>query len=193
MSGSLTNWEYKPMIKIEEFLSMMDEDFQHPFAEMKSKQLFKGQPVVLGDLTKQDFQTYIRERIKFMRNYSQNWLTLLLQYATRGYQNPCLINMEEFDEFPSESYLAKMDELIDSLFPPADDSTEPMSRSRRKEMEMKTNSSLNLNTLLEEQDDSEQLWVGVTFARPGRHTYLVNYLSDIDASLNQLENAHSGA
>jgi hypothetical protein len=36
-AGSLNLWQYQPMMKIEDYLMMMDKDFVHPFDEMKEK------------------------------------------------------------------------------------------------------------------------------------------------------------
>ena len=38
LAGTLTDWQYVPMIKIEEFLIRMDPDYEHPFDSLMRKE-----------------------------------------------------------------------------------------------------------------------------------------------------------
>lgn len=36
LTGSMTNWQYVPMMKIEEFLLILDPEYEHPFKKLKN-------------------------------------------------------------------------------------------------------------------------------------------------------------
>ena len=86
---------------------MMDPNFVDPFDDMKENKSLTENQKTIYDMSKYDLKVYIRNRLRMLSNYNQNWLTMLIQNCTRDYKNPCLINLNEFDNFPSEAYLEK--------------------------------------------------------------------------------------
>ena len=115
-AGTMNNWEYSPMVKIEEFLMMMDPNFVEPFTQMKANSEINETLTKLEELSRFEMKAYIRNRMKMVRNYKQNWLVLLLKTCDR-FKNPCLLNLAEFDNFPSPEYIEKEEIILKAMFP----------------------------------------------------------------------------
>lgn len=161
--GSLTNWEYKPMMKIEEFLAMMDPDHVEPLDDMVKRRVFSSTSKGLQDLGKYEYLTYVREYIQFRQYYLKDWLSHLMRTATRGYKNPCLLNVNEFDSYPTHQQLRNEEQLAESAFPVEEekDVSKLNSNKNKKKMQQDKNqkkepeNSQDINKMLRDMTDHE--------------------------------------
>ena len=62
------------MLKIEELLMMMDPNFIDPFDDMKENKSLTDNQKTIKDMSKYDLKVYIRNRLRMLRSYTQNWL-----------------------------------------------------------------------------------------------------------------------
>ena len=84
------------------------------------------------------------------------------------YKNPCFVNLTEFDNYPEQRHLQIYDDAMSQAWPTAPAAGSSASRKN----------VANINEMLSKMKDADDLYVGVTIARPGRHTYIVKYRDD---------------
>lgn len=68
-------------------------------------------PEKLAGLDPRELRGYVQHRFRMLKNMQQNWSQILMNRCMR-YKNPCFINLAEFDDFPSQSYLSRYEELV---------------------------------------------------------------------------------
>lgn len=85
------------------------------------------------------------------------------------YKNPSFVNLDEFDDFPSKEHLSKYDDLVAEVFP-----VDQPAHAKKH--------TANLNETVKRMHGGDELYVGVTIARPGRHTYIVKYDDKVETA-----------
>ena len=164
LAGSLNNWQYAPMYKIEDFVAMLDRRYEDPIKALIDRGELRDNLEGEAQMSKMDLQKYLRVRLKMEQEYKRDWLSILMNRCSR-YKAPYFINFAEFEEYPPG--------------PPAE-------YDERKTFDLLANEALRQNPKLpayteflnltdEDKDPENQLWVGVALSRPGRHTYIVKY------------------
>lgn len=126
-------------------------------------------PEKLTGLDPRELRGYVQHRFKLLKTMQQNWSHTLMNRCLR-YKNPCFINLTEFDEFPTQSYLSRYEDVLSKAW----NQDAGGNLSTRKNVG-------DINELLRSLPDGDDLYVGVTLARPGRHTYVVKYADLPDA------------
>ena len=77
MAGTLNNWTYTPMFKIEEFIMMLDRNFKEPFDELKESGAISQTAGSIAELEVQELAHYVRHRTKMVKNYRKNFMRIL--------------------------------------------------------------------------------------------------------------------
>lgn len=123
---------------------------------------------------------YIRYRIELRKLYTQNWLGIM-HSSCLNYKNPCLLNTEHFQSFFSTKDNSKEKASLEESLATAnkEDYIENhlLEQLRRKRLGQDL---LEIAKTLKEyehlqMEDTQQIWVGVAMAKPGKNTYLVKY------------------
>ena len=65
-AGSLNLWQYQPMMKIEDYLAMMDNEFVHPLEEMKEKLMISSSLKSVEQLSKVELKLFVKKRVKLL-------------------------------------------------------------------------------------------------------------------------------
>ena len=66
-AGSLNNWQYAPMYKIEDFLMMLDSGFTDPLQDMLDNGLISTEEVTKLDA--RELKPYVAHRFRMLKNY----------------------------------------------------------------------------------------------------------------------------
>ena len=66
-AGSLNNWQYAPMYKIEDFLMMLDSGFVDPLQDMLDNGLIGAEAV--KKLDARELKAYVTHRLGIVKNY----------------------------------------------------------------------------------------------------------------------------
>lgn len=155
------------MTKLEDFIAMLDPHFSDPLTDLKRRRQI-DENLQYKQLNRNELKMYIKARLKHEKFYKRNWLTTLINSCSR-YKNPCLINLNEFDEVPSEEAIAEVERVV----------AECLNESEVRDLhEGAKNKTVDINKRLRELDHDDDVYVGVALCRPGRHTYVVRSAKD---------------
>mmetsp|Transcript_9870 Transcript_9870/g.14939 ORF Transcript_9870/g.14939 Transcript_9870/m.14939 type:complete len:92 (-) Transcript_9870:271-546(-) len=69
LAGSLNNWQYSQMFKIEELLMMLDPKYEDPITALVERGQLRDNLTGVGDMNKNEFAKYIKQRIKSEKFY----------------------------------------------------------------------------------------------------------------------------
>ena len=154
---------------------MTDPNFTDPFGVINDKDKTKK---CLEDMNKIDTKAYLQQRIKLLKNRRANWMANLIDQSK--YKNPAMINMTQFDHFPSNEYNNREENLYYDIYP----GDRPIGESRMDKGEKTGDKQgyigADMNYILSEMDGSQDLWVGITYSTPGRHNYIVRFEEEIN-------------
>jgi len=114
LAGSMNGWHYSQMFKIEELLMMLDKKYEDPITALIERGQLRDNLKGVKDMSKAEFIKYIKQRLKTEKFYKSNWLTILLKECIR-FKNPCMINLNQFDEYPLEDKVRDSPEFEDFL------------------------------------------------------------------------------
>ena len=62
-------------------------------------------------MNKHELIAYVEQRLKEERNMKLNWLSIIVNDCLR-FKSPCLINVNEFDDYPSQEDLERDKEFL---------------------------------------------------------------------------------
>ena len=65
------------MYKTDEFIMMMDRDFEYPFNKLLRQGHFSADVKKFSDINKKELLKYTEERASMVLNYKNNWLKIL--------------------------------------------------------------------------------------------------------------------
>jgi hypothetical protein len=154
------------MIKIEDFIRMLDKDYE-PLQSLIDKGMVRKEAKKVEDLNpNEEFQKYLKERIYSERFTQQNCRNLLLNECSR-YKRPYIINNSLFEVYPGEESLGEVNNLIKDL------------SETEKENTGKQLANLLYRLHFQRQDPNDQVYVYVTMAQPGKHRYIVRFNQEL--------------
>lgn len=149
---------------------MLDKFQTDPFEELKKKGPIREDLNQLRSMNKHELVAYVEERLKRLRKIKVNWLSILVNDCLR-FKNPCLINVNEFDDYPSQEELDRDKEFLKNFVAGASRLGElPKPHRKKQEEEPDINKQW-----AELQNDGNTLWVGICISKPGKHSYVVRY------------------
>ena len=131
-----------------------------------------------------ELTSYLERRLKQEIDYRTNWLYILLTRCMK-YQNPCFINLTEFENYPS-SPPAYNHQFAARLLLHESDKLGTNAEIDRRNRKSKHH-ALFMDLLNEDRNGDEQLWVSVAMSRPGRHQYIVRYEEELSCGLEDEE------
>ena len=79
IAGSLNNWEYVPMVKVEDFCLMIDDDYESPIEYMvNNRSCAKGTRMV-EELSQEECKVYASIAERIIDKYSTSWAEVLIR------------------------------------------------------------------------------------------------------------------
>jgi len=168
LAGSMNNWQYTQMYKIEDLVAMLDRRYEDPIRALIERGELRDNLQREEEMSKVDLQKYLKLRLKQEQEYRRDWLSILMNRCSR-YKAPYLINFSEFEDYPRTPTDYQEGRIFDLL----------ANEALRQNPKLPTFTEF-ANLMDEDKDPENQLWVGVALSRPGRHTYIVKYEEDAD-------------
>lgn len=97
-AGSMNNWQYTPMCKVQDFISMLSPEHEDIIKSMSETGKINENIKKPLQMTRDQLQYYLEKRIRQDQNYISDWAYLLKNKCMR-YNNPSYINFNDFEEY----------------------------------------------------------------------------------------------